>query len=730
MTVAPNLPRLKKVFNPNPNDGRRSQYFLSTLSHVFSKPSAARPAAAVEEEEGADGANPKLSSRKKALAMAQLIKFRPWTKETESSLAAISGPILSEITILHTLRLIKAHRKSLQFFAWAENSGFKLTSQGYFLMLELLGRERNLNSARNFLFSIPDRSKGAVKLEARFFNSLIKHYALAGLFEKSVTLFTTMKLMGVSPSAVTFNTLFSILMKRGRTGMVYQLYDEMLETFGVKPDLHTFNILIKGCCMNSMVSQGFRFFKEMEKHECEPNVITYNTLVNGLCRDGKVKVARNVVDGMLKRGSNLTPNVVTYTTLIKGYCMNRSIDEALSVLKEMVDLGLEPNNITYNTLIHGLIQAQEFDRVKELFKMASEKGGFVPDTCTFNTVINKHCEEGNMKAALEAYEKMSVLKVHPDSATFSILIRCLCEKEDFEAAEKLFDDLFDSEAVLSESGSRPIVAAFNPMFKYLCNNRKTKKADKVFRQLMKRGVQDPCTFKTLIMGHCNEGASGDGQQLLVWMLRRNFVPDHETYESLIHCLLREAKPQLAYNTLEKMLKSSHLPETSIFHDILTELAKQECALECADLVVLMLHKKIRPNITLSTETVRVLLKSGLHGRAFGVLEGLYEKGYLVNIEELVVFLSKRKELSKARELLLYGLKNGQSVGMDICSNLLTALCKEDFRVEEAFELYYELLEREDKVPFECLEVLKLRLEAEGKSTEAEFVAKRMPKQET
>ena len=73
--------------------------------------------------------------------------------------------------------------------------------------------------------------------------------------------------------------------------MALKVFDEMLSTYGVTPDTYTFNILIRGFCLNSMVDDGFQFFKEMEKFECEPDVIIYNTLVDGLCRVGKVKIA-------------------------------------------------------------------------------------------------------------------------------------------------------------------------------------------------------------------------------------------------------------------------------------------------------------------------------------------------------------------------------------------------------------------------------------------------------
>ncbi|KAA8533940.1 hypothetical protein F0562_031457 [Nyssa sinensis] len=509
---------------------------------------------------------------KRARTMARLINNKPWSPDLESSLSSLS-PSLSKTTVLQTLRLITTPSKALQFFNWTQVNGFAHNDQSYFMMLEILGRTRNLNAARNFLFSIEKKSGGTVKLEDKFFNSLIRGYGRAGLLQESIKVFLMMKSIGISPSVVTFNSLLSILLKRGRTTMALKLYDEMLTTYGVTADTYTFNILIRGFCMNSMVDEGFRFFKEMSRCKCEPDVITYNTLVDGLCRAGKVKVAHNVMKGMLKKSSNLNPNVVTYTTLIRGYCAKQDIPASLDVLKEMIDRGLKPNRITYNTLIQGLCEAQNLDKIKEIFEGTAGVGQFIPDTCTFNTLVKAHCDGGNLNEALKVLEKMSELRVQPDSATYSVLIRSLCQGGDFVRAEELFDELAEKEIVLNDVGCTPLVASYNPIFEYLCRNGKTKKAERVFRQLMKRGTQDPPSYKILIMGHCREDTFKAGFDLLVLMLRRDFVPDVEIYESLIEGLLRKGEAVLAQKTLEKMLKSSHLPKTSTFHYILAELVR-------------------------------------------------------------------------------------------------------------------------------------------------------------
>ena len=656
--------------------------------------------------------------------MSRLINSKPWSSDLESSLSTLS-PSLSKTNVLQTLNLIKNPSKAFQFFKWVQLMGFSHNDQSYFMMLEILGRSRNLNAARNFLFSIETKSNGLVKLEDRFFNSLIRNYGRAGLFQESVKLFTTMKSLGISPSVISFNSLFSVLLKRGRTTMAKNLYDEMLSTYGVTPDTFTFNILIRGFCMNSMVDEGFRFFKDMSRFKCEPDVITYNTLVDGLCRAGKVDIARNVVKGMSNKSLALNPNVVTYTTLIRGYCMKQEIDEALLVLKEMTSRGLKPNQITYNTLIKGLCEAQKLDNIKEILEATMRSGEFIADTCTFNTLMHEHCQAGNLDEALKVFAKMSELQLPPDSATYSVLIRSLCQRGEYERAEELFDELSKKEILLSDAGCRPLVGAYNPMFEYLCSNGKTKKAEGIFRQLMKRGTQDPPSYKILIMGHCREGKFEAGYELLVLMLRRDFVPDAEIYESLINGLLQKDKPVLAKLTLEKMLKSSHLPRTSIFHAILAQLLEKECARDSASFVALMLEKKIRQNITLSTDLVMLLSNSGLGDKAFDLVKLLYENGYSVKMEEVVGFLCQKSKLLEACKLLQFSLQKHQSVDIKLFNTVLSGLSKIR-KVKEAFGLYYELVEKGVHQQLACLEDLKSALEFAGQSTEAEFVSKRMP----
>ncbi|KAF8080054.1 hypothetical protein N665_0979s0010 [Sinapis alba] len=460
---------------------------------------------------------------KSKLAMSLARAINSSDQFESSSLSSLLTEPLSTTTILQTLRLITHPPNALCFFDYLSTVNFPHSPpHTFFLMLHLLSRSHNLNTARNFLSSIEKRSNGSVNLHPRFFNTLITSYVDAGLLRESLNLFHTMKKMSVSPSLITFNTLLSILLKRGKPGLALDLFCGMKLTYSVILDSYTFNILINGFCKNSMVSEAFRVFKYME---CVPDLVTYNTIIGGLCRAGKVKTEHNVLNGMVEI------DVVSYTTVVRGYCTKQEVDKALDVFNELVvTRGMKPNVVTFNTLIKGLSEAQRFDEIKQVLKLGDDIV-FVPDACTFNVLIKAHCDGEDVDAAVEVFREMP----RPDSASYSVLIRAMCLRREFERAERLFEELFEKEVLLLErDGSKPLAAAYNPMFEYLCANGKTRRAERVFRQLMKIGEHDPPSYRTLITGHCREGRFKGGYKLLFFFYCN---PNLFTLSRIIHLFL-------------------------------------------------------------------------------------------------------------------------------------------------------------------------------------------------
>ncbi|KAK1326082.1 Acetate/butyrate--CoA ligase AAE7, peroxisomal [Acorus calamus] len=319
---------------------------------------------------------------------------------------------------------------------------------------------RDLSAARSLLLSIHHQNHDPI------FNSLIRSSARSGQLHHPIKIFRSMKDLGVSPSVFTYNSLLKILLRRGRTASAKKLFSEM----GSISDACTYNILIRGFCLNRKVDEAVRLFAQLDRGcggggRCKPDIITYNTLIDGLCRDGRVEAAHNMLKGM--EDSNCFPDVVTYTTVMRGFCQKRRIEDAIEVFDIMVQRGVEPSDVTYNTIIQGLCEAQMLDIAKELLGRCD---GFRPNACTFNMLMTANCKMGKVEVALAMFDRMKELEVEPDSSSYGLLIPNLCQVKDFETAERLFDELYESRVLVLKTGPVPFVSNYKVMFKYLCKN--------------------------------------------------------------------------------------------------------------------------------------------------------------------------------------------------------------------------------------------------------------------
>ncbi|KAK8951756.1 Pentatricopeptide repeat-containing protein [Platanthera zijinensis] len=647
---------------------------------------------------------------------------------SSSALDSAISPLLLRLShpnsLLRALSLLPSPSSAPLLFLSALRLGSPLADhRAAGKTIHLLLRSRNLRPAVDFLLSLPYPSP---LVHDAAFNALIRALAAAGHLRRAIGLFRLMPIRGISYSSFSFNSLISALLRRSRTRAAARLFHLMIR-LGVPPDAVTFNTLIRGFCLNSMLPEAFQVFRLMSRHRCDPDIVSYNTLLDGLIRAGKFAAARDLFDEMRSISGELTPNIVSYTTLIRGFCGQLMVAEAIDLLDEMISHGLKPNEITFNTLMKGFCEAGRLDLMK---KICDEEFGFKPDICTFNTLIAAHCDSGDVEDALKVFDGLPELKVKADSATYSTLIRGLCSIGNFEKAELLVDDLLEKN-VLRRAGSYiPIMAAYNPLFEYWCDCGKTKKARKVLRELIEgRAIVDPIAFKTIILGHCKEGAFMKGYNLLVSMVMRDLKPDYESCQELLTGFISKGNIRSAFEVLKRILDIGHRPGTDHIHSLLSGLLKMDgCANEAADLVFTMVERKIRQNIDLSTDVIHKLFENGFNERALGILRLLYESGYCVKMEKLVRILCREGRFLEARDLSLFSLEKKERLNPQALCVVVNGLCELE-RASEAFDLFYNMLEARDisgKSDFSgCMNSLRLALEKTGMLKEAEFVSRQI-----
>jgi pentatricopeptide repeat protein len=264
---------------------------------------------------------------------------------------------------------------------------------------------------------------------------------------------------------------------------------------------------------------------------------------------------------------------------------------------------------------------------------------------------------------------------------------------------------------------------------YFCENGKAKKARVLFGQLLdRRSKVDFQAFKTLILGHCKEGNFAEGYELVLSMLKRDLVPDNECYIAVTDGFMQKGRMKSAWEALHRMLNSGLQPSTSTFHSVLLGLLKKDgCAKEAADLIEIMLERKIRQNVDLSTNMIDVLFKSDLNDRAYKITKRLYDNGYYIKMEKVIATLCEDKKFIDAAEFTLFSLQKHHELGVAVHSLVLDGLCM-DGRAAEAFRLFYELIENGSTSAVAAprsLVLLHHALKEAGKMKEADFVGKQM-----
>ncbi|KAL0456607.1 UNVERIFIED_CONTAM: putative pentatricopeptide repeat-containing protein, mitochondrial [Sesamum latifolium] len=361
--------------------------------------------------------------------------------------------------------------------------------------------------------------------------------------DDAVFLFREMVRMRPQPSVVQFTKLLNVIVKMKQYRVALNVFDEMRQS-GAPVDEYTLTIVINCYCLLNRVDFGFAILGSFFKHGNKPNVTTFNTLIKGLFLDDKVVEAEKlfkellilklcepnevmiltVINGLCKAGHTLTaydllgllektsfkPLVSSYNTVIDSLCKDRMVDEALQLLAKMIDKGIAPDIVTYNSIVQGkgrgsLAPFLEVPRkgleynvvtysimLQGLFRAGRCADGLnlfkdmqaqqlIPDLVTYTTLLNGLCLNKQIAEAFSFLHIMEDQCVNPDIITYGILIHGLCKDGKLEIARNLFDGL-------PSKGLQPDVQIYTTIIGSLCQDGLVEEAKCLFTEMEKEVV--------------------------------------------------------------------------------------------------------------------------------------------------------------------------------------------------------------------------------------------------
>ncbi|CAI9279846.1 unnamed protein product [Lactuca saligna] len=206
----------------------------------------------------------------------------------------------------------------------------------------------------------------------KFISNAIIYYGQAGLLTNAFQLFDKMPELGAVQNAKSLNALLFSCMLAKKYDEVKRVYLDFPQKYGIKPNLDTYNTVIKSFCESGSSSSCYSVTAEMIRKKCKPNATTFGTMIAGFYKEEKFEEVGKVLEMMKKYEVPVT--LGTYNIRIQSLWRGSGdFKAALEVCKKSMEKDWFPNFSTMKLLVEGLANSDKVDEAKEIIGKAKEK---------------------------------------------------------------------------------------------------------------------------------------------------------------------------------------------------------------------------------------------------------------------------------------------------------------------------------------------------------------------
>ncbi|THG19695.1 pentatricopeptide repeat-containing protein At1g55890, mitochondrial-like [Camellia sinensis] len=297
---------------------------------------------------------------------------------------------------------------------------------------------RRLASAKRFRWIeeiLEDQKKYRDISKEGFAVRLISLYGKSGMFDQASKVFDEMPDYKCDRTVKSFNALLGACVNSRKFDKVDGFFRELPETLAVKPDVVSYNTVIKAFCEMGSLDSAVSMVDEMEKNGLEPDLITFNTLLDAFYGDDRFSDGEKIWARMEKK--SLVPDIRSYNAKLVGLVSEKKMLEAVELVREFETKGLKPDVFSYNALIKGFCEDGNLEEVKRWYGEL-EKSECVRDRATYGTLIPFLCEKGDLDWAFELckdiFERRSLVVNGP---VLQLVVDGLAKESKIEEAKKL-----------------------------------------------------------------------------------------------------------------------------------------------------------------------------------------------------------------------------------------------------------------------------------------------------
>ncbi|CAN8287942.1 unnamed protein product [Cochlearia groenlandica] len=347
--------------------------------------------------------------------------------------AAISPPKKSLSSIVNDERNPK--RIVEKFKKACESDRFRANIAVYDRTVRRLVAAKRLHFVQEIL---EEQNKYRDMSKEGFAVRIINLYGKAGMFENAQKVFDEMPERNCKRSVLSFNALLSAYGVSKKFDEVEQLFNELPDKLSIKPDIVSYNTLIKALCHKGSLPEAVALLGEIENKGLKPDIITFNTLLLSLYLNGLFEQGEEIWDKMVVE-KNIDIDIRSYNARLLGLAIETKSKELVDLFEDMKASGIKPDVYSFNAMIRGSINQGKIAEAESWYKEIV-KHGYRPDKATFALLFPAMCKAGDFESAIELCKEVFSKRYIVALATLQQLVDDLVVKGSMRGeAEKIVE---------------------------------------------------------------------------------------------------------------------------------------------------------------------------------------------------------------------------------------------------------------------------------------------------
>lgn len=259
------------------------------------------------------------------------------------------------------------------------------------------------------------------------------------------------------PTVETVNAAIVGFIRRQRPEKAYGVLS-WASKLGISPDAVTYNTLLRPLIRDNNSKQARLLLQHMQKQGVEADVATFTTILDETFRSSdqqtseeKQELVTTVFSEM--KAAGVVMNLNTYGKIIYELLQSPNADMVVvhPILQMMAEQGLQPNSHIYTTLVehHFKQNGPDLEAIRSLIERSKQVGSV--DHIFWDRVIEGYSRAGETVSALKMLDEVKS-KGHTASwVTLRTLLVALVDREEWDSARGLVRGVkLDSGAPLPE----------------------------------------------------------------------------------------------------------------------------------------------------------------------------------------------------------------------------------------------------------------------------------------